>query len=245
VISVSIVSHGHALMVRRLVETLLDFQRVGEVIVTFNIPEGIDIPLSDRVKVVLNHHPLGFATNHNNAFRISSGEVFCILNPDVLFSGDPFGTLEEIMRGYGGECIVAPLVKDESGAVADSFRYFPSAGGILAKVFLGKEGRYPMSGSLIRPDWVAGMFLLVHREVFADLGGFDPKYYLYYEDVDLCWRLRRRGGEVLLCPSVHVVHAAQRDSWCKPRYFLWHLASMFRFLAVRYGLKSQNARVTG
>jgi len=240
VISVSIVSHGHALMVGALVETLLGFQEVGEVIVTCNIPEDIDILTSERVKLIVNPQPLGFAANHNNAFQISGGLFFCVLNPDVLFSGNPFGTLERILKEHKGECILAPLVRDGNGVVADSFRYFPSAGRILEKVFFGKEGRYPMSGSLVRPDWVAGMFLLIRRDVFTALGGFDSRYHLYYEDVDLCWRLRQRGGEVLLCTTVHVLHTAQRDSWRKPRYFLWHLASMFRFLTVRYGLKNQD-----
>jgi GT2 family glycosyltransferase len=65
--------------------------------------------------------------------------------------------------------------------------------------------------------------------VFAALGGFDERYFMYYEDVDLCARVREAGLDVRLDPAARAVHAAQRDSHRRPRYLAWHLRSMLRF----------------
>jgi GT2 family glycosyltransferase len=73
------------------------------------------------------------------------------------------------------------------------------------------------------------MFMLFTRETFEAVGGFDERYYLYYEDVDICARLRMAGKEVVLCPTVQVIHDAQRQSHTSPRHLAWHLASMLRF----------------
>jgi N-acetylglucosaminyl-diphospho-decaprenol L-rhamnosyltransferase len=66
--------------------------------------------------------------------------------------------------------------------------------------------------------------------VFRELRGFDERYFLYYEDVDLCRRLRKRGYEVVLVPSASAVHDARRESHRNLRHLSWHLASIARFL---------------
>ena len=79
------------------------------------------------------------------------------------------------------------------------------------------------------PDWVGGMFMLFTRETFDAVGGFDERYHLYYEDVDICARVRTSGKEIVLCPTVEVIHDAQRQSHTSPRFFAWHVVSMLRF----------------
>ncbi|MBU3647330.1 MAG: glycosyltransferase [Limnohabitans sp.] len=79
------------------------------------------------------------------------------------------------------------------------------------------------------PDWVAGLFMLFRSETFARLKGFDARYFLYYEDVDLCARLSLSGLRVALSPEVTVVHLAQRSSHHNFKYFRWHVVSMLKF----------------
>ncbi len=75
--------------------------------------------------------------------------------------------------------------------------------------------------------------MLFRSEVYSELAGFDERYFLYYEDVDLCRRLRRRGYDVRLLPSVSAVHDARRESRRSLRHLRWHLASMLRFMVTR------------
>ncbi len=92
---------------------------------------------------------------------------------------------------------------------------------------------YEMSDATLSPDWVAGMFMLFRRNVYAEVGGFDERYFLYYEDVDLCRRLRRHRYDVRLLPEVSVVHDARRESRHSLRHLGWHLSSMLRYFLIR------------
>ena len=76
--------------------------------------------------------------------------------------------------------------------------------------------------------------LLVRSDTFSSIGGFDEKFFLYYEDVDLCARLRMLGHEIRQERSVEAIHDARRQSRRNPRFTCWHLASMTRYLLKKY-----------
>jgi GT2 family glycosyltransferase len=126
--------------------------------------------------------------------------------------------------------VAAPLVLGVAGEVEDSARDFPSPLRIACKA-LGrcKGGNYAIGADLVHPDWVGGMFMLFLSAVYQSAGGFDERYFLYYEDVDLCARLRLLGYLVVLCPQARVVHHARRSSHRNLRYLRWHVGSMTRF----------------
>jgi GT2 family glycosyltransferase len=229
-IAVSIVSHGHGAMVCRLVSQLLEYPEVSRVIVTLNIPENLSISDGERVEVIQNEFPMGFGANHNQAFQRVTEVFFCPLNPDVSLLGNPFPQLVAVMEGSGAG-ICAPRVVSSKGNIEDSVRYFPTPVGLMAKAFHLSSGQvqFDAVSDVFCPDWVAGMFMLFHRKAYADLGGFDEGFFLYYEDVDICIRAWRKGMKIVVCPSVAVVHDAQRDSHRSLRHLRWHLASIVRY----------------
>jgi len=233
-ISLSIVSHRQAAHVLALLQDLDRYcQGPLEILVTLNVPEAHALSAAgDRfpVHIVTNNVPTGFGANHNAAFARAVGEQFCVLNPDLRLRADPFPAMLACVAdpqvGVCGPCVLSP-----EGDVEDSAREFPTPRAIIAKAI----GRYhcvqPFSEDADRvyPDWVAGMFMLFRTSVYRAVRGFDERYHLYYEDVDLCARLRLAGYEVALCPRAKVVHDARRQSRHSPRHFAWHLASMARF----------------
>jgi hypothetical protein len=235
-IAVSIVSHGHGAMVESLVNTLLTFQEVSRILVTRNIPEALQLRGDGRVELIDNPLPKGFGENHNAAFQRCDEAYFCPLNPDIELSANPFPGLLAVLDACGAG-LAAPLVVAPSGSVEDSMRHFPTPFSVLLKALGGRDGRYVVAAGqpLFFPEWVAGMFMLFRREVFAKLGGFDKRFFLYYEDVDICLRAWRAGFKVVACPDVSVIHDAQRDSRKSFRHLRWHLASMARFLVMHYG----------
>ena len=81
------------------------------------------------------------------------------------------------------------------------------------------------------------MFMVFRTGVFKELGGFDERYFLYYEDVDLCLRLRHAGYEVILLPQVSAIHDARRQSHRNLRYLVIHASSLLRFLYTRQRYK--------
>lgn len=230
VISISIVSHLQASLVKALLDDLHRCCTAAtlEVILTLNLPETFAFkPNHFRFPVIVhvNPEPQGFAANHNQAFKLATGQYFCVMNPDIRLNHDPFPALlacfENTLVG-----VAAPLVLGVSGKIEDSARHFPSPLKILCKAFGKCKGSdYVIADVPIHPDWAGGMFLLFPQRVFEELAGFDQRYFLYYEDVDLCARLRLAGYEVVLCPAAQVIHHAQRSSHRNLKYFLWHLKS--------------------
>jgi len=81
---------------------------------------------------------------------------------------------------------------------------------------------------------VSGTFMVLGADAYRQVGGFDERYFLYYEDVDLCARLRAEGYVTRIVPAVQAVHAARYDSHRHWRYLRWHLMSMLRYFITRY-----------
>ena len=230
-ITVSIVSHRHGAMVDRLVSQLRECPEVRQIILTFNIPESSRIKADDLVSLIENSSPKGFGANHNAAFAACRERFYCVLNPDIELSGNPFPTLLQCLKDHQ-VALVAPLILAPGGAVEDNARYFPTLWSLLQKAFGGRDGRYAIDSGrpIVFPDWVAGMFMLFRSASFEQLGGFDERYFLYYEDVDICRRIGQAGMQVGLCPSVSAIHDARRDSHRSLPHLRWHLASMARYL---------------
>lgn len=232
-ISISIVSHAQMGLIAELLADLESHCQESrfEVILTLNLGEELPFALdgfSWLIKIVRNAVPKGFGANHNQAFKRATGKYFCVLNPDIRLVGDPFPTLVTCLKDplLG---VVAPLVLGADGTPEDSARRFPSPVRILRKMLGASNPDYVLKDAPLHPDWVGGMFMLYPLHVFERLGGFDEKYFLYYEDVDICARLRLLGYEVAVCPHAKIIHHAQRSSHQSVRYARWHLTSMMRF----------------
>lgn len=235
-ITVSVASHGHGAMVQELVMRLSALPEVSRIIVTRNIPELATIRSASKVEVIDNLVPKGFGANHNAAFRLCQEEFFCVLNPDICLPENPFPALLDalVMRRAA---VVAPAVLSPGGNVEDSARHFPTPLGLVNK-FLGLgDGRYPFSvgDEVFAADWVGGMFMLFRAEDYQLVGGFDEKFFLYYEDVDICARLWKADRGVLVCPRVPVIHDARRASRRNLRHMLWHLGSIMRYFFKHLG----------
>lgn len=233
-VSVSVVSHGQLGLIRELLQ---DMQaHCGgvniELILTLNIEEdeALDVSLfTFPIRIIRNAVPKGFGANHNQAFRVAAGQYFCVVNPDIRFDACPFsGLISGLADTAAG--VVAPLVLGVSGNIEDSARRFPRPVKIWNKL-LGKPQPpdYVIQFNALVVDWVGGMFMMFDRPVFQQLNGFDERYFLYYEDVDICARLGLLNRQVVVCPRVRVTHHAQRSSHRHLKYLVWHLRSMLRF----------------
>lgn len=229
-ITVSIVSHLHGEMTGSLVRGLLHFPLVERVVVTHNVPEEASLPDDPRICEIWNTFPMGFGQNHNNAFERCSSEFFCVLNPDTAFFQDPFPNLLETISNW--DCaMVAPRIVNGNGEIEDSARYFPTITGILLKLLGISDGRLPdiAGDEPFCPQCVAGMFMLFKSSEFRSISGFDPKYFLYYEDMDICVRMWKHKKPIVLDPRIPVIHDAQRASHSSLRFLKWHVTSMLRF----------------
>lgn len=227
---ISIVSHGHGIMVQKLIAQLLKFDLISEIILTLNIPEDFPVILDRRFKIIKNFEPSGFGQNHNNAFLTTRCDYFCVLNPDIVFINNPFPVLISSLNEESVG-LVAPVVLINSGSIQDNTRRFLTPWRLIKRVAGVDTNSYlfEQNESNFMPDWVAGMFMLFKSEVFAKLGGFDVRYFMYCEDADICTRLWKSNYLVVACLSTSVEHSAQRASYKSLKHFSWHACSMLRY----------------
>ena len=233
-LTLSVVSHRQNALVNQLLE---DVQRVYvdrvALVLTQNAPDPVPFAtgkLTFPLEIIVNRERKGFGENHNAAFRRCRTPYFCVCNPDIRLASDVFPALLQALDDPRA-AVAGPLVRSPAGRIEDSARRFPSAAALLKKLFVdSREADYPTDRGPREVDWLAGMFMLFRSDSYRSIGGFDEAYFLYYEDVDICYRLHSSGATVIFEPRVEVTHDARRASRRDPSLALHHLASMLRFL---------------
>jgi N-acetylglucosaminyl-diphospho-decaprenol L-rhamnosyltransferase len=235
-VTLSIVSHGHGAMVEDLLRDVQALQwphDAYEVFLTLNTPEdsGLFSPFQSALPLhlIINSEAKGFGANHNAAFQRSRGVAFAVVNPDVRLPRlDLNAWLAPLGQGKVAAC--APLAHDSQGQLQDNARRFPTLWSLARRVLTGvREPSYAPQAGPQTIDWAAGYFLLLRREAFEQVGGFDEAYFLYMEDVDLARRLKQKGWTVLWDTRTHIIHDSQRASHRQWRHLRWHVQGAVRY----------------
>lgn len=219
-------------MLEKILRQLQSFPEVLQILLTLNTYENIELPYIPYVSSYQNLAPKGFASNHNNSFKNCNQPYFCVLNPDIEFIDNPFPQLLQTLEKQRAAA-AAPKIISANCQEEDSIRTFPSSHSLMAKLITGAEGRHERhdnNQALLFPDWIAGMFILFRSCDFAEINGFDERYFLYYEDVDICARLHKANKTIIADLNATAIHHAQRTSRTNLRYMRWHFASMIRYL---------------
>ena len=230
-IGISIVSHGHGLQVAALVQTLADLCAgdLARVVVSVNIPEPDLVLTLQRTQwpfllnVLQNTKAKGFGANHNAAAAECPDPFFCVLNPDVELHDNPFPGLLAALDEPNAGCAY-PIQVSADGVVQVSAREVPTPASLIGRYcrrFRGKE-QLPQT-----VHWATAACLLFKADVYRQLGGFDERYFMYCEDVDICLRLQLLGYR-LVASGVRVVHVASAASHRNTRHLAWHVRSLLR-----------------
>ena len=241
-ITISIISHGDSEKVENLLKSIGNHENLDNIqlIITENLTEKDTQQKSETSLYLRNKTPKGFAHNHNQAFQHAQGEYFCVLNPDIIFVQPLFEQLIAHIKSQHAD-IISPLIVDSKNIVQDSFRELPTPAKILARRLFKKQAVI-VPDKEISPDWLAGMFLFMRSDTFEQLGGFDERYFLYFEDVDFCVRARLAGYQLLLDTTLKAQHDAHRGSQHSFQYLLWHLHSAIKFFVSETYRKAKRLR---
>jgi GT2 family glycosyltransferase len=184
-----------------------------------------------------------YAENQAVAFAAAPGDYLAIVNPDAIAQVDCLPRLVRFMEEHPRCGLVAPALRNLDGSYQEAARRFPEPiGSIIRRTPLRRvlpPSRYAADHYLgesdePRPiDWSLGAFLLIRREAWDDVGGFDEAFApLYVEEIELQWRLWQRGWEIWQEPAAEVVHAHQAASDGKfiDKRTVWHLRNVGRFI---------------
>jgi N-acetylglucosaminyl-diphospho-decaprenol L-rhamnosyltransferase len=189
---------------------------------------------------------LGYATAANRGIAATTAPVVVVSNADLVVAP---GTAAAMLARFDAEpdlAAVGPALLNPDGSQYPSARAHASTTDAVGHAVLGRlfprnrfTRRYrQLDAHWDRPrdvDWVSGAFMFLRRSALDSVGGWDERYFMYMEDFDLCWRLRRLGWRVAYEPGGRVTHVQGASTKTRPyRMIVEHHRSAYRFLARRW-----------
>lgn len=241
---IAIVSHHHSSIIHELncANRLSQLSNV-QVIIKDNVGESSLEKYCRDNKIVYLCTPrgLGFGANNNCIFeylkpKLNADDLFLVLNPDVYIANEEIIKLTTSMEKYNYIGATINLFKDEDYSIYDySVRDFPTLRNFFESFVFKKNKTILPKEDIINDtsvDWCAGSFIIFRASAYSALGGFDERYFMYCEDIDICWRLKRDLGEkIMFMPGIRAIHYAQCQSrTIFSKHFYWHLKSSLMFL---------------
>jgi N-acetylglucosaminyl-diphospho-decaprenol L-rhamnosyltransferase len=195
---------------------------------------------AEEVAIVEPGQNLGFGAGTNRGVAaLPASELLLVANPDVVLHDGALEALVAVLDEHPTWGIVGPTILNEAGTPYPSFRRFPSSFDAVGHATLGRvwptnpfTARYREAGASPdgSVDWVSGSCFLVRCELFERLGGFDERYFMFAEDMDLCWRARGEGAGVGTAPGAVVTHVEGVSRRVAPyRMQVAHHRSALRF----------------
>ena len=165
-----------------------------------------------NVELIENTINLGFGRANNQAMRRARGRYILLLNPDAFVAPDTLPKTVSFMDRHPRSGVLGVKLVDENGRVQPSAFRFPTPWNVFVNVsrldrLVGLSSYIEQDSASLRAcDWVQGCFYLIRNEVIKTVGLFDPRYFLYFEEVDHCRSLKSAGWEVIYYPCAPVVH---------------------------------------
>ncbi len=181
-----------------------------------------------QVRVIANRENVGFGRGVNQAVAATTAPLLLVMNPDCRLERGALAAMRAVVEADPRCALVGPKILDPDGTLQGSVRGDPD---MLTGLF-GRTSRLrklmpwlsvarrnvqddrvsvDATGSAVA-DWVSGACFLARREALVDVKGFDPRYFLYWEDADLCRRLRGRGWRIRYAPGAVAVHRVGHSS---------------------------------
>jgi N-acetylglucosaminyl-diphospho-decaprenol L-rhamnosyltransferase len=189
---------------------------VTDIVVVENGEEGSTLPSlsGQQVVLVVPKLNLGYGRGVNRGVAAAPARRYLLVsNPDVVVHDGAVAALVAFLDEHPNVAIVGPQIVRPDGTVYPSQRVFPNfwlAGlhALLAPLWpknpFTRRYRSPRKDGSV--DWVSGAFFLARRDRFEEVGGFDERYFMFAEDMALCWQMRAHGYDVAATPDALVMH---------------------------------------
>jgi len=228
--SVLIVNYASWPLTLRCIESLdrTGYTQFEAIVVDNDSAQPPELP--SGVRLIRNKENVGFARAHNKGIAASTGDIIVLINPDTVVERDFFGGLERFLGENPKVGIAGPRILDSEGELQLSARREISAlSGFLGRTSLLTrlfpksslvKSQFPAVTEESHPssvDWVSGACMVVRRDVLRRIGPLDERFFMYFEDADLCRRARSAGWLVYYLPHVEIVHQTGASSRSKPR----------------------------
>ncbi|HEX8834424.1 MAG TPA: glycosyltransferase family 2 protein [Abditibacteriaceae bacterium] len=200
-----------------------------------------------QARLIAHDKNIGFSAGNNLGYKAARGRHILFLNPDTVVHDGAFDTLIDWMDAHPEAGACGPKLLNSDGSLQASCRAFPSVGaGFFRNTFLGRMfPNNPWTRSYLmlgfnhdreaEVDWLSGSALFVRREALEQIGAWDEEYFMYCEDVDLCYRLKAAGWKRVYVPQAVITHRIGGSSdWAQGAMIRQHHGSMLLFYRKHY-----------
>ncbi|MCR5388778.1 MAG: glycosyltransferase family 2 protein [Lachnospiraceae bacterium] len=179
---------------------------------------------------------MGFGHAHNAGQKLYEADFAAIVNPDILLTEDAFSPLIKYLNENKNCMIAVPRITDPDGKLLAVYRLDPTVFDMFLRRFVPGFKKRKAKHTMQDKDYskpfslpfAQGSFLLVRKDLYDKIGGFDERYFLYMEDADLC-RTARAYGTVDYVPDAAVIHSWHRESKKSFKAFSFHFKSMIKY----------------
>ncbi len=196
----------------------------------------------NSVRIKENIINYGFGIAHNIAIRSTISDYHIICNPDIIINPDTIPLLVQYMDEHPDIGILCPKLTNPDGSLQANNHRYPTVLDLalrrLAPAWLKTRLKKRMDaylmldvgyGHMCDVPFVSGAFMFCRTAVLKQVGGFDERYFLYFEDVDLCRKVQAAGYRTVYFPDAQVVH-----QWERAAYKSWHMSWVMLLSAVKY-----------
>jgi GT2 family glycosyltransferase len=189
-----------------------------------------------QIKLIANQTNLGFSKANNLALKLAKGKFNLLINPDTIVSEDTISKMIEFFNSHQDAGVAGCKILNPDGTLQLACRRsFPGPWTSFCKV-TGLSTLFPNSklfakynltyldeNSTYEVDAISGSFMMMRKEVFEKTGGFDEQFFMYGEDLDLCYRIQKNGYKVYYYPGTQIIHykgeSTKRSSLDETKYF--------------------------
>jgi len=159
-----------------------------------------------RPKIIEINENVGFGKAHNRGVKEARGEYILFLNPDTKILDRSLEKMLNIFEVDEKIGIAGPILVDCKGQFQKECWGFEKTPLSTIKSKLSGRNDQVEEGSIFEVDWVSGGAMIIKKSIFSELGGFDEKYFMYFEDVDLCFQAKKKGWKIAVNPAARVHH---------------------------------------
>jgi GT2 family glycosyltransferase len=167
-----------------------------------------------KVSIVINKENLGFAAGINIGVKKATGTYLLLLNSDAMIQDNGISDMITFLEHDRTIGVLGGLLVNEDGTIQRSYGSFYTLPAVTRMLLVGDKGEL-IGQTIAKPeavDWVSGGFMLIRKEIFDTIDGFDGNFFMYIEDMEFCYRVIKHGYKVCIFPSVRVYHVGQGSS---------------------------------
>jgi hypothetical protein len=197
---------------------------------------------SDFANITFYHENNGFGFGHNYNLLNADEKYFLIFNPDIIVTKENLYNMVTVMENDESIALLVPKVLNEDGSIQHLMRRrvtvfdyalrfipFDFVKKLFAKRLATYECRDIPQDRLVDINMGSGCFMLIRGDIYKEINGFDERYFMYFEDTDLCLMLKKRNRRVVYTPFSFVVHFYERGSHKNWKLFKIFVKSMVKF----------------